>query len=458
MIRRKKLPQKKQEGLCIYCSDPKCKKYFFSTHRIEKKEDGTKKKMEVLCKKDNVLFSNCKSFHKHRFMARFQLPNSNGVKVSKVLDTNKYEEAVIKTVEFKQEIIKEILSITPESDTTGNSGYLHDAQIRYLEFLENIDVPEHQQVKRSEKHIGEQFKCLKLFNESLQKNNVNKKSIPIHKISDTHVGYFHNFLLKDKEYANKTYNNKVSALKSFMEWAIEYYDLPIKNPFTKVKQRSTKTNKATITGEEFNALINPKHMCTENGHVVVGKKKQIKRNLYRDYLADGIELCLHTGGRREEVVELQWNMVHKINGEIAYIEFNNLKVERMLGEGYNDNVNTNIIPITKDLKKLLLRLGYNKQKNSSEYILCPDRTNQSTQTIMDNLSKGFTHFYKQLNTGRHLQMKCLRKTYLTYLKLTLQGDMKKLDSHSTDAVLDKHYIDEKIVSKAVAEMSIFGDK
>ncbi len=199
-------------------------------------------------------------------------------------------------------------------------------------------------------------------------------------------------------------------------------------------------------------------MCIENGHIIVGTKRPIKRNLYRDYLAEGIELCLHTGGRREEVVELQWNMIHKIKGEIAYVEFNNLKVERILGEGYNDNVDTNIISITKDLKNLLLRLGYNKHKNSNEYILCPDRTNQSTQTIMDNLSKGFTHFYKQLNTGKYLQMKCLRKTYLTYLKLTVKGDMSKLDSHSTDAVLDKHYIDERIVSKAVAEMTIFGDK
>ncbi|MDH7447851.1 hypothetical protein [Aquimarina sp. 2201CG14-23] len=291
----------------------------------------------------------------------------------------------------------------------------------------------------------------------MQQKKINKKGIPIHKISDLHVGYFHKFLLEDMEYANKTYNNKIGSLKGFMKWAIDNYELTIKNPFEKVKQRSTRTNKTTITRNEFLALIDPNNMNADNGKIAVGKEKR-KRNLYRDYLSDGIELCLHTGGRREEVVELQWNMIKKINGEIAYIEFNNLKVERILGEGFNDNVQTNIIPITKDLKNLLIRLGYNEHKNTNRYIICPDRKNQSTHTIMDNLSKGFTHFYKLLNTGRELQMKCLRKTYLTYLKLTLKGDMKKLDSHSTDAVLEKHYIDETIVSKAVAEMTIFGNE
>ncbi len=154
MTRRKKLPQKKQEGLCIYCSDPNCKKYYFSTHKMVKNSEGIKKKTEVLCKKDNVLFSNCKSYHKHKYMARFQLPNSNGVKVSKVLETNKYEEAAIKALEFKQEIQNEILSVTTDSDPISNTAYLQDAQIRYLEVLENIDVPEHRQVQRSEKHIA----------------------------------------------------------------------------------------------------------------------------------------------------------------------------------------------------------------------------------------------------------------------------------------------------------------
>ncbi len=75
---------------------------------------------------------------------------------------------------------------------------------------------------------------------------------------------------------------------------------------------------------------------------------------------------------------------------------------------------------------------------------------------MENLSKDFSHYYDRLNTGKNLQMKCLRKTYLTYLKLAIGNDMRKLDSHATDEILDKHYIDPTVINKAIAEMTIFG--
>ncbi len=74
---------------------------------------------------------------------------------------------------------------------------------------------------------------------------------------------------------------------------------------------------------------------------------------------------------------------------------------------------------------------------------------------MENLSKGFSHFYKQLNTDKDLQLKSLRKTYLTYLSATMSGDAKKLSSHTTDEVLQKNYIDQKVVSKAIKELDIF---
>ncbi|WP_438712147.1 hypothetical protein ACSTS3_06910 [Aquimarina muelleri] len=71
------------------------------------------------------------------------------------------------------------------------------------------------------------------------------------------------------------------------------------------------------------------------------------------------------------------------------------------------------------------------------------------------MTNGFSFFYNQLNMDRSLQFKCLRKTYLTYLDLAMKGDSKLLFSHSNDEVLQKHYIDQKIVAKAVKELHIF---
>ncbi len=85
----------------------------------------------------------------------------------------------------------------------------------------------------------------------------------------------------------------------------------------------------------------------------------------------------------------------------------------------------------------------------------PNRTKTSTYAIVDNLLKGFSYYYKQLDIGRDIQFKNLRKTYLTYLNSTLSRDTKSLSSHSTDDILQKHYIDEKIMNKAVKVLEIF---
>lgn len=128
----------------------------------------------------------------------------------------------------------------------------------------------------------------------------------------------------------------------------------------------------------------------------------------------------------------------------------------LTGFSINDNVAPKIIPITKSLKKLLYRIGYEKNKSMNTYLIQPDRKGVSSKSIMENLSRGFNHYYKQLNTGKNLQLKSLRKTYLTYLNSALSGDTKSLSSHSTDAVLMKHYIDEKVINKAIKEVEIFG--
>ncbi|WP_271782273.1 hypothetical protein [Aquimarina algiphila] len=77
--------------------------------------------------------------------------------------------------------------------------------------------------------------------------------------------------------------------------------------------------------------------------------------------------------------------------------------------------------------------------------------------MVDCLSKGFSHFYNLLGTNKKLQSKSLRKTYLTYLHSALGTDAKHLSSHSSDAILQKHYIDETIVKKAIQGVQVFNE-
>lgn len=451
-MRRIKLPANKHKGMLIYCS--KCKKHFSWTKKLEKSKDGKTETQEPTCGDTGKKFSQCKSFDKHRYKARVHIPGTKADKLSRTLDTRSYNEAVIKAIEFQNECQEELHGQFHEEINTGKRTYLVDSQIEYLDFLAGIGVPDHQKVTRTDDYIKEVKKCLLLFNEALTKSKINTKIMRLDRIDDLHVGSYHTYLLQDMVYSNKTYNGKMGALRSFFKWAIKRYELKIQNPFEDVKNRATSTEKKTITKKEFEALLDV--ISPEKGLVQLGGKAKEVKNMYRDYLRDGIELCLHTGGRREEVVEIKWSMIHEMDGEPAYIMIKNLKVERQLGDGFNENVAPKIVPVTKGLKNILNRLGYTEKRGTDDYIICPDRSGISTKSIMENLSKGFTHYYKQLGTGRELQMKCLRKTYLTYLEAAMKGETPKLSSHTTEEVLHKHYIDEKIIHKAVREVEIFG--
>ena len=71
------------------------------------------------------------------------------------------------------------------------------------------------------------------------------------------------------------------------------------------------------------------------------------------------------------------------------------------------------------------------------------------------MSKGFSHFYNQLETDRHLTFKCLRKTYITRLALSLGLNARVVTRHSGDDVLNKHYLDEKVLSKVARDFEVF---
>lgn len=452
MTTRKKLPQNKGKGMSIICLQKNCKKQFSFTKKIV---DG--KVILPNCGLTKKKLSSCKHFDRHRYRVTIHIPGTKGDETKKTLISSTYEDALIESIEFRTQFLENLTGQQTINHEKVYLNYLFSAQIEYLNYLRNIDVPDHEKRNRTDKHIKEVKKCLVLFNKALTKNKVNKKTITLEKVTPELVGYFHTYLLNDMGYANSTYNKKMGALSTFFKWAIDQYAINQKNPFAKVQNRSEYVDKETITEEEFKSLL--KIIKPENGKIVsLSKKRKYNRNLYRPFLKDALRLALHTGGRREEIVELRWNMIKNIKNKPAYIYINNFKVERMKGEAKKDDVAPKIFPITKSLLKVLHDLGYEEKRNSNEYLLSPDRTGLTTNTMMDLISKGFNHYFKQLDTDRKLIFKCLRKTYLTYLEIAMHGDAKLLSSHSTDDILKKHYIDEKIVSSAIKNLNIFDEK
>ena len=133
--------------------------------------------------------SRCNNIERHRFKFRLHVPRTNGKKMGKILNVESYSDAVIEAIDFEQEFRSEI-QIGRNLSQGSKRYYLFDAQIQYIDFLDNVNVPEHQKIGRSDKHIKEVQTCLLLFNEALTKNKVNKKMLLIDQITDNHVGFF----------------------------------------------------------------------------------------------------------------------------------------------------------------------------------------------------------------------------------------------------------------------------
>lgn len=75
-----------------------------------------------------------------------------------------------------------------------------------------------------------------------------------------------------------------------------------------------------------------------------------------------------------------------------------------------------------------------------------------------DLSRGFSHYYRQLETGRSLKFGCLRKTYISNLKLLLGDNTKIITQHSDNAVIEKHYTDKKVIAFAARNFEVFPEK
>ncbi|MFC4636080.1 tyrosine-type recombinase/integrase [Dokdonia ponticola] len=453
---KKKLPtrNRKHKGLMIYCANNKCKKYFTWTEQTLE-VDGKIKQKHATCGISGYSYTRCKSIDKHVFKSRVHIPGTAKGTISRTLKAETYNDAVVEAIAFEKEVKDQVLDVDlpliPKKQQH-NHVYLASAQSAYILFLENVNVADHLKKERSKDHIRASFRALEEFNNVLKKKKIKSTLTQMIQIDDNHVGYFHNYLLNERQLANKTYNNKMGLLKGFFTWAIIEFELKMTNPFKKVKNRTVVKQNDSISMPEYKALL--KAITPENGHTYEGKKKKNKVNRYRPWLKSAIELGLQTGGRREEIISLKWNMIRYIDGEPSYLEVPNLKVERGKGDGFNNNVPPKIIPITVNLLDLLDRLGFNEKKDTDRYIL--DVNNKtSPNVLMENMSKGFSHFYKLLETGKSIQFKHLRKTYISYMKLAMGSETGNLTSHTSNEVIDKHYIDKKVIANAQRKFKLF---
>ena len=437
---------KKWKGLTVYC-------YLCGTN------------VSKICKATGKPLSQCKHGDQHIYKVYVHVPGTKNQRRTKKLDTRDLNEAIKQAIEFEKEVKSGSMPNVkiegnekcqkPENQDQVKPGLLVQAFARYIGWLHNEGVPPQLIKERSEESIKDVERALKQCVVSLKENEYDLSRLRVEDLNDEAVGKVYR-TLDNRKVANRTFNKYFGFYTTFFKWYTEEYDIPIRNPFEKVKRRNLNPKPEAIIFNEYEALL--ARITQENGIKEYNNGVKPTRNLYRPWLADGIRLGLETGRRREEIINLKWKDIEESEGYL-YIKVQDYKVNRIQNRIREEEKKFIYIPVTDSLQKLLDELGYPIYKGMDIFILAPDIKISRGRVMSDILSRGFSHYYDQLNTGRKLTFKCLRKTYITNLEIFMGGgNVKSITGHSDDQVIERSYIDRKQMAKAAQGFNVFSSE
>lgn len=434
-------PKKKIKGLKIFCY-----------------ECGTL--VNGVCKKTGKDLSTCKFGDKQRYKVIVHVPGTKNERKVRILETRDYDEAVKQALEFQKEVKEGKAPPVPvpvvkpqvQSKTYSLTGLMS----RYVGYLNGDPeiVPEYKRKVRSKSHLWDVEKAFKTFAIALKKNGYDVNALRVDEVDEAMLGKLHEYLTRDLQAGNATYNRTFTVLTSFYNYLnSEGYQL--RNPFASVPRKAIASRIETISKDEYDRLLEIVQK-PELGIQKLGKG--VEKNLYKPWVKDAIELGLNTGRRNEEIARMKWNEVYEDEQSVPqYIRVPDFKVNRQKGNT-EDNLKYIYVPVTDELNDLLERIGYGKYKHTDKYILAPEEE-MERNTIRKFFSRSFTHYYKQLHTGRNLNFKVLRKTYITQLTKFMGMDNAQLiTKHSGTEVMKKHYIDQKTIAEAAKNFKMFGEK
>jgi len=408
-----------------------------------------------VCKTTGKSLKTCDYGDKHVYKAIFSIPMSNGRKrKTKILPTRNIKEAIVMTIDFEKELM--------ENDYQNDKTVITDKKVipiflihgmaAYVGYLNNEGVEEHKKRIRSKDYIDEVERFLKYFCLALKNNCVNHTHLKINQVNDKLVGYFYDYLINKHSYSNKYYNKAMAQLRQFFNWLIVEKEVDTKNPFIKVTRKKEVTNKMVITSNEFEQLL--AIITLENGVKTLSTGE--RKCLYKPWLTFAFKLALETGLRREEFMTLKFSDInYGEDGSLTYFKQENFKVNRIKGIVDKSAKEMKTVPITNGVMDLLMNdLNYTKYKSSDKYLIAPNEK-ITRKTMIDLVSKAFSFYWSQIDDTKKLQLKHLRKTYISQMAKKYGEQASIITSHASIDVMKKHYINEEIVGKVASEFSVF---
>ncbi|MFV8269286.1 hypothetical protein ACNQGP_05025 [Flavobacterium sp. GT2N3] len=404
--------------------------------------------LHVVCKKCNKLievsqdtYKGCKHpIERQKYKAIIKL---NGIRKTRDLKALEYDDAVAELLEFKNQLSTPFKFVTPLPKAEVKHELLKECIMMYSDWLENVDVPKHLQVIRSNGYVKSTVRYVLNFTDFLQANSINLNKFKIYDLNDGIVGKYYEHL-EPLCKSTSTYNHNTKALKNFNSFLIDKKGYLIPNYFKDVNLKYENSNPISINDDDFIKLLNA---ISDVDSVHVFKTGE-RKNMYRPYTRDAIELVAFTGMRIEESMILKYSdIVLGNDGEIEHLIGTDLKFDRAHNWNNTKEPKKVLIPCTKELEALLIRLNYKENLGVDKYLIADDEK-ILRKTIAVQLSDSFTFFRNKAQISNMFTLKHLRKTFLTKLHIKT-GFVESMGYQKSGKVTMTNYIDKVEVVKEI---------
>ena len=414
--------------------------------------------LHIVCKKcgrnievTQTLYNDCvHPLERQKYKAILKV---NGARKTRDLQTLDYDKAVKEVLDFKEELSNPFKFITPEPKVEIKPELLKECVMMYSDWLENIEVPKHQQVIRSNGYVKSTVRYVLNFTDFLKASKVNLNTFKIYDLTDEIVGKYYEHL-EPLCKSPSTHNHNVKAMKNFNSYLIDKKGYLIPNYFKDISLQYENANPISVNDADFIKLLDAISDVDSVHTFNTGERK----NMYRPYTRDAIELVAFTGMRIEESMILKYSdIVLDDDGKIHHLIGTDLKFDRAHNWNNTKEPKKVLIPCTKELEALLIRLNYKNNLGADKYLIAGD-VNIKRKTIADQLSDSFTFYKKKAGISSKITLKNMRKTFLTKLH-TKTGFVESMGYQRSAKVTLGNYIDKAEVVKKVNEMgfSFFGD-
>jgi integrase len=413
---------KKQTGLRVYCG--KCRAV-----------------VSGKCKLSGAKIESCQHGDKHKYQVVVHVSGTKNARRMKFLETREIGVAQSQALEYRNEVQSELINNVDKGtkkSQVGSEKSISDLILWYQEWL----------LKSDDITLIEDAKFV------WAKSGVNFKHETLNDINSERVRELFNYYFKELNYQPRTVNKYLGYWKTFINRACEEFNIDARNYFEKYKQLPVKSDPTAISMDTYRRLL---EAVESPEYKKSGKVGDDWRFYYRDYLVPAIKLGLHTGRRREELVNMKFSDEFTEDGA-RFFRVEDYKVNRIQNRTVEQNKKYILIPVTKGLQIVLDEIGYDQFKSTDNYIIAPGLERKRDRRMSDIISRGFAHYYRQIEPEGRLGFGSLRKRYISELVKFFGNEAKGVSQHSSDSVIEHHYLDKRILMKAAAEFNPEGQE